>query len=1696
MADGKLRASLVIDVDTKKVDNVGDQIDKLFSKRHELNVSAVGQDSIKQLAAEAQKALAASDIKIDVRAGSVDKVRADLEALYATQSKALVGMRAGGSEGTDAYKKLLAQTRETRDAIADLGKAGKAVADELAFSEPRSDLEKLADSADKVEGELRSLFSTQQKALQALQGSGKEGSQEYRDILEAARKTKKEIEEMGKAGEAVAKDLDFEEPKSALEQLRDLAKSAFAFEAAGAAADFLGGIAEKAGALKDAQRSLQAQTGATAEEMDRLNAAARQAFISGVGESMAEATKAIGTAKQLLGNFLDDSELAGFAATAAGIGKVFDKDVNEVIAKSRTFIGAFGLDGEQAGNLLALAFQKGNTAMDDVADTLDEYSVLLQQAGFTAEESIGFLTTGAQAGTRDLDKLADTAKETQIRLKAGDVTRTLAGITSPITETIAGIVKAGEQGTLSVKEVLKQTVDVTEQAFKEGKISESVRTQLQVAISGTPAEDIGSDMYARVFGADIDPEVIRAQAALAGDQLAGAIEPKGITEKIGRTFAAFGESAAASFAPIISGGADVLKTISQIGPGVKVVHDGMKGLKEAGGFAKLAGDAVDFAKSLFTRVVPGTVAAATATTAQTAATGGATIAQAALNAVMAINPAFLLAAGIAALVGTLVLFANSGETVEEALEGVNGAMERTQTVLDATATIDKQQQGLKGLANELDNLKGKTDPESQARYKEVTEELAAVFPQATTGAKEFGAQAEVNTDIVRSYAEATLRSNEAMRQGAAAELAKETEDLVKATREAKEEAEDLTKRREQQQQRLIKLEEQAAKGNKFAAQIAEQQRDALRETDIELGKVNQQISDGEKVTREAVATQKKSGLSWKEIAKENGISIEEAKRYAAEQKVIEKQIYDAEKAASKLEGTTYDNVKAAESLAAEWNAAKGQIEAALNTSKAAAAQLRLDLQQTAGKGLSAFIGREFRSANGEVIKLTKELAAAWEEQGYTSEELTRRLKFDLKTREEETIKTAKGLQAQANNMEAIMKGVEADVNPEIKVAPTANTTRLEKQILDFTDTATKAERTAFDIRENLRIKALKNDAERVKAEYENRVRLNDRAAADELAAIDKRIAEANKKESKALEKARENLEDAIKKDDKAKVQQFQEEIRKRQEAIEKSTNVEIIALKEARAAITEQQKAQNEEANAQLLEQQKALLLSRLGELAALELAAYDAQTGILQLRKEQRGQEDGTAIEDSLQLELQLIERNYDKQAKALAEQSKVFKDYQAELAQAVNEGKEEEANVAGLLEAKKQEIILAELAKGNAQYVFLVEQRVDAETKAQDASAKAWDEWFERWKADQGEQTYFEKYWSGVREAIYADHTDALTDEARRGIEDRLSLLDRESDALAEEYSQGEKSYQEYVDKLVEIARQRAEAEEELAAGTVSFIEDVNARLAAGFQSLNTTAQENLTEVLGKVSEMKAPIGDALGEVLTLTAASLGEALVTGQNMAEAGANVALDIAGQTLTALVPVFLAQIFGQSFAAGPFGIALAAGASAVLLGLVNVAKGALAKKFLQGGEITGGKQMVWVNEDGRKEYVIDHPTYNRVGKPFFDSLRAGENPLAAALRNFGTPTFSGSFRFHDPRLSAALIADIRTAASSGGPGGRLDKLEQGQAATLEAIQKQTNELRMIRKQESFRKVGVTITAKPDFLTAAEDRNAALDRARG
>jgi hypothetical protein len=598
-----------------------------------------------------------------------------------------------------------------------------------------------------AQNKLNSFVNEQKQLLVALRLQGKEGSDSYAEIEKSIKEANVELKKMDDATKAV--NASFQEVESSaggiggvFQGLKGGLNDAFSggligsliggglaggIQAGlGAVVDGFGAIIDGGRELVAAQGNLQAATGASGEEFEALKASAEDAFIGGVGGSLAEATKAIANAKASLQDALPNDQIGEFVKNAAALGTLYDKDVNEVINKSAPFVRQFGLEGQEAFNLIAFAAKEGKTSQDDVLDTIAEYSGLLQEAGFSAEEFAAQIAVAGQEGLFTTDKIGDSIKEAQIRLKAGDTAKAIADIQGSLPKAMGATLKELEglatSGQISIKEFLERSGGAIEEAFSAGDISEAMRSQLQVAIAGTPAEDLGAEAYARMFGAPIPKEEIAAKALQAGKEAQNAAGQYLTFDAFSKKLELAFQQASQSIVLALDG---VFKTLTPI---IDFVSANL------GTIATVVGTiAAAFAGY---NIVVGISTAATAAYAavQTALGGSisiATVAQYAWNLAMSLNPIGAVVAALAVLgAGIYAITDALSVSAEETREQAEANVELIQTQKKANEEQTTMTKGTKSMADEFIKLseKKKLTNAETARMKQLTGDLSKEYP--------------------------------------------------------------------------------------------------------------------------------------------------------------------------------------------------------------------------------------------------------------------------------------------------------------------------------------------------------------------------------------------------------------------------------------------------------------------------------------------------------------------------------------------------------------------------------------------------------------------------------------------------------------------------------------------------------------------------------------------------------------------------------------------------------------------------------------------------------------------------------------------------------------------------------------------------------------------------------------------------------
>lgn len=860
---------------------------------------------------------------IDKLAADYQQARKEAESLVATQRAALAELERTGQTGTEGYRQLQEELAETEQHLANIAQAG---------GPQLTGIDKLAGDFQKVKKETEDMASTQRTALAEMQRTGQSGTQEYKELEEQLQKTEAQLEEIADAAKKVGDGGGGENPMEKL----------FKLEAAQGAAEFLNGMAEKANATRDAQNRMAAQTQTSGAELERLNAIAAEtkAVLGGELATAIETTTAV---QKQLKDSLTPEDFQATTIAAQAYSQAFEEDVNDSVAKASPLIEQFGLKGKEAFDLLAYARANVANADDDVMDSVKEFSQDFAAAKFSAAEFIGVLERGTDGGAFNTDKISDGLQESILRIQSAgdDVTVAfdeISGAPEALISKMKQTIASARSGDISIKDALQVSAQDIEEAFNAGQISDAVRAQMEIAIGGAPMEELGSGMFSKLFSQPIDGAAIEAKAKQAGQIMTDSMATSNPLEKMFGGAIAGAESLAGSLAPAIAPTAQLLTVATQLAPALDAV-----------GMGKMATDALSWAKTI-PKLVAGLFAQTTATTAQAGASGVATIAMGALNTIMALNPAFLVAGTVGLLVAGLVIF---GSSTADIIEDLQGATEQAQTSLEnakgALAGLeesDKAAQSTKNLADSYDRLKDSTDPESQKEFAAASTELAAKVPQAKLAVDGLNESAQgtkdsfqIATDTVRAYADQQLAANQAMRDAAIAEVSQGLSDMAEASADAGEELADL-------QQRKKELNDQIAQRTEFGMDVSNVQ-EALNEVEINIGKITTAQGDATKATQEQVKFLREQGVSYTDIAQKAGLTVVEVKEIEKQQKLAEKAAKGTASATKGIADGAKQSTSAIKAMADAYNKVKAAADDQYSTSFAGVRKLEEELAKGA-----------------------------------------------------------------------------------------------------------------------------------------------------------------------------------------------------------------------------------------------------------------------------------------------------------------------------------------------------------------------------------------------------------------------------------------------------------------------------------------------------------------------------------------------------------------------------------------------------------------------------------------------------------------------------------------------------------------------------------------------------------------------------
>ncbi|MGW4300432.1 phage tail tape measure protein [Streptomyces sp. NPDC004646] len=452
--------------------------------------------------------------------------------------------------------------------------------------------------------------------------------------------------------------------------------------------------------------SLKAQLGATSKDASRYGKVAGQLFAKGVTEDLETAAESVKVTLQggLVPPDATKRQLREISTEMSDVSKSFGTDLSlQSQAIAAQLKNGLAPDAKTALDVVTTGFQKLGPNAEDLLETFQEYPVQLKKLGLDSKTALGLFSQGIKGGARDTDIIADALKEFSIRsIDMSDGSRAAyKGLGLDAKKMEQQIAKGGASATAGLQTVLDKLRGIHDPVKREA---------LAVGLFGTQAEDLGQALF------KLDPSKATKSLTTVG----GAAKQLGKDLRSGPSYeiTQFTRTARQAFVNVLGG--QVLPVLARVGgaanrtvlpPVTKfITFVGGKGISALKGLWTAGNATVDWLQDMGTWLIPIGIAvggftvavlaqqiAVAATTAVfsiyrgailawTLVQRGATIAQAAFNAVMEANPVILVITLIIALAAALVVAYQRSDTfrsiVQAAWAGIQaGAMYAWNTVL-------------------------------------------------------------------------------------------------------------------------------------------------------------------------------------------------------------------------------------------------------------------------------------------------------------------------------------------------------------------------------------------------------------------------------------------------------------------------------------------------------------------------------------------------------------------------------------------------------------------------------------------------------------------------------------------------------------------------------------------------------------------------------------------------------------------------------------------------------------------------------------------------------------------------------------------------------------------------------------------------------------------------------------------------------
>ena len=270
---------------------------------------------------------------------------------------------------------------------------------------------------------------------------------------------------------------------------------------------------------QDAFQQFAAATGTATDEMGKYKDMINNVYKDNFGESINDVAEAMATVNQNM-SYLDDSALQRCTEYAYALSDTFGYDVAESTRAANSLIRNFGIEANEAFNLIVQGSQNGLDFSGELLDSINEYAPQFKKMGMSADEMFSVFVNGAQNGAFNLDKIGDAVKENAIRaIDCSDTTAEgFKALGLDATETAKKFAAGGEAADEAFNQVIVGL------SAMEDPIE---RNTAGVNLFGTMWEDLGPEVVMSLSttndAIDMTRESVESLVNVKYDTLSGAL---------------------------------------------------------------------------------------------------------------------------------------------------------------------------------------------------------------------------------------------------------------------------------------------------------------------------------------------------------------------------------------------------------------------------------------------------------------------------------------------------------------------------------------------------------------------------------------------------------------------------------------------------------------------------------------------------------------------------------------------------------------------------------------------------------------------------------------------------------------------------------------------------------------------------------------------------------------------------------------------------------------------------------------------------------------------------------------------------------------------------------------------------------------------------------------------------------------------